>query len=185
MPISPRRSMTWRLVRIDGSSRATSVTSSAQSLDFYGSGTPESVVTSPVGRTYRDTTNGILYVKASGTGNTGWLAVALLAAPAFTGHIKRSVTTGITASTTQTQGQGPLTTDQNYVSTCANANDVVTLPTAVAGYEVYIRNNGAQVLQIFPASGDAINGAAADASVTLAAGSSVTYRTADATNWYS
>lgn len=54
-----------------------------------------------------------------------------------------------------------------------------------AGLEIYIRNNGAQTLQIFPASGDAINGAAADASTTLAAGASVTYRTADSTNWYS
>ncbi len=94
--------------------------------------------------------------------------------------------TSITASTTQTQGQRPLTAHINIVSTVANANDTVTLPPALAGLlEVYIRNNGAQILQIFPASGDNINGTGVNASVTLAAGASVTYRTADTTNWYS
>lgn len=100
-------------------------------------------------------------------------------------YLYRSYATGITAGTTQTQGQVPLTKDINIVSTCANANDVVTLPAAVAGMIIYIRNNGAQTLQIFPASGDAINGAAADASTTLASGASVRYYTADTTNWYS
>jgi hypothetical protein len=67
----------------------------------------------------------------------------------------------------------------------ANANDVVTLPSAGAGMRIKIRNNGANTLQIFPASGDNINGTGVDASVTLAAGASVTYDTADSTNWYS
>lgn len=109
-------------------------------------------------------------------------ATGLISAPLIS---SRSAITGITASTTQAQGQGALTTDQNYVSTCANANDTVTLPAAAVGYQIYIRNNGAQTLQIFPASGDAINGAAVNASITLAAGASITLRTADTTNWYS
>lgn len=102
-----------------------------------------------------------------------------------TGNTVRSVTVGITASTTQTQGQQALTTDINEVATVANANDVVTLPTATTGFEIYIRNNGANTLQIFPASGDAINGGAVDASVTLAVNTSVTFRAIDNTNWYS
>lgn len=46
-------------------------------LDVAGSGTPESVVTAPVGSTYRRTDGGAstsFYVKESGTGNTGWVA---------------------------------------------------------------------------------------------------------------
>jgi hypothetical protein len=42
-----------------------------------GSGTPESSVTAPVGSMYTDTSGGAgttLYVKESGTGNTGWAA---------------------------------------------------------------------------------------------------------------
>lgn len=36
-------------------------------------GTPEAVVTAPVGSLCTDTTGGKLYVKATGTGNTGWV----------------------------------------------------------------------------------------------------------------
>lgn len=38
----------------------------------YGSGSPEGVVTATVGSFYSDTTNGIIYTKNSGAGNTGW-----------------------------------------------------------------------------------------------------------------
>lgn len=42
-----------------------------------GEGTPEGAITASVGRLYVDTTGGagtVLYVKESGTGNTGWAA---------------------------------------------------------------------------------------------------------------
>lgn len=44
---------------------------------LYGSGSPASVVTAPVGSVYLCTNGGTgttLYVKESGTGNTGWVA---------------------------------------------------------------------------------------------------------------
>ena len=59
-------------------------------------GTPEGVVTAPVGSVCNDTTNGILYLKVTGTGNTGWIVVptqtalnlkANLASPTFTGTV--------------------------------------------------------------------------------------------------
>lgn len=96
--------------------------------------------------------------------------------------LQRSVTSGITASTTQSQGQQPLTTDINEISTCTNANDVVTLPSAIKGLTISIFNNGAQTLQIYPASGDDL-GAGVNNSTTLAAGSNVTYIAYDTTNW--
>lgn len=108
---------------------------------------------------------------------TGRLLVA-------SGNVVRSVEAGITASTTQTQGQQPLTKDINEVDVVANANDVVTLPLAQAGWSITIRNNGANALQVFPASGDAINGGSVDASVTLAAGWSATYKAVDTVNWF-
>jgi len=46
-------------------------------IDKTGSGTPEGIVTAPVGSTYRRVDGGAgtaLYVKESGTGNTGWVA---------------------------------------------------------------------------------------------------------------
>lgn len=52
----------------------------AQSVTYIkGSGSPESVVTAPIGSLYVRTdgsTGTTLYVKESGTGNTGWVAVA-------------------------------------------------------------------------------------------------------------
>lgn len=42
-----------------------------------GSGSPEGAVTAPVGTLYTDTAGGestTLYVKETGTGNTGWVA---------------------------------------------------------------------------------------------------------------
>ncbi|KKK86735.1 hypothetical protein LCGC14_2760270, partial [marine sediment metagenome] len=51
---------------------------------------------------------------------------------------------GLTASTTQSQGQGALTAQINEVDTCANDGDTVTLPTAVAGTAIEIINNGAE-----------------------------------------
>lgn len=90
----------------------------------------------------------------------------------------------ITASTTQSQGQQPLTRRFNRIATCANANDAVTLPSAVEGLMCCVRNDGANTLQIFPASGDDINGGSADASITLAAGSQVVLGAMDDDSWY-
>ena len=94
------------------------------------------------------------------------------------------VNAGVTASTTQTQGQGPLTADVNEVATVANANDTVTLPAAVAGLRIVVINNGANTLRIFPALGDNL-GAGVNTATTLASGSNVVYQAYDATNWES
>jgi len=61
---------------------------------------------------------------------------------------------GITASTTQTQGNGTLTANVNEISTIANNDDTVTLPIEVEGFEIVIINNGANTLKIFPPVGD-------------------------------
>lgn len=50
---------------------------SGKPIDTAGSGSPEGVVTAPVGSTYRRTDGGAgtsFYVKESGTGSTGWVA---------------------------------------------------------------------------------------------------------------
>ncbi len=72
------------------------------------------------------------------------------------GPILRFTVAGITASTTQSQGEGPLTGDVNEISTVANALDTVTMPPAIAGRRCEVINNGANVLQLFPAAGDRI-----------------------------
>lgn len=131
-----------------------------------------------------DVTNEIVigYAAEGAGSNTARIGGSAITHVYLTGHTVRSVTAGITAGTTQSQGQIPLTSDINEISTCANANDVVTLPTAIAGMEITIINNGAQTLQIFPASSDNL-GAGVDTSTTLAAGANVTFVSYDATNW--
>lgn len=101
---------------------------------------------------------------------------------AISENLLRSVQSGITASTTQTQGQQPLTKDVNQVSVVANANDVVTLPSAVAGMEVVVMNYGASTLQIFPASGDDL-GSGVNVSNVLIGNRVATFISYDATNW--
>ena len=97
--------------------------------------------------------------------------------------IQRSTDAGLTASTTQTQGGGlALTAEYNEFSTVANANDAATLITVAAGIKQVVFNNGANTLQIFPASGDDV-GAGVDTSVTLAAGANTVFRGIDGTNW--
>lgn len=97
-------------------------------------------------------------------------------------YFEGKTTAGITASATQTQGQQALTSQNNEVSTVAAANNVVTMPVAIAGRRIVIINNGANTLQIFPASGDNL-GAGLNTSVTLASGSNVEYVAYNATNW--
>jgi hypothetical protein len=76
----------------------------------------------------------------------------------FGDHIEWETLAGITASTTQSQGQQPLVDTISEVSTVANDADVVTLPAAAEGRVVVVKNNGANDLQVFPASGDNLGG---------------------------
>lgn len=97
-------------------------------------------------------------------------------------NLKKSVAAGITASTTQSQGQQALTKDINQISVCANANDVVTLPSAEAGLSIVVINSGANALQVFPASGDNL-GAGVDTSTTIASSANKLFCAYDSTNW--
>lgn len=85
----------------------------------------------------------------------------------LTGDLVFSVEEGITASTTQSQGQQPLVETANEIAVVANAGDTVTMPAATAGKFVWVTHNGAKNLQIFPASGDNFEGVAVDASITM------------------
>lgn len=124
----------------------------------------------------------------SATGGTGQVLQQSTTGAAITVAALRATTAGITASTTQTQGQGALTVPTGaveliaQVATVANANDTITLPAAVANLIILVINDGANTLQIFPASGDNL-GAGANTATTLAAGATATFVAYDSTNW--
>jgi len=102
----------------------------------------------------------------------------------ISGFHMRSVNAAVTASTTHTQvGATALTKDINNVSVCANADDAVKLPSAVAGMMVSVFNNGAANLRIWPASGDNLGTGVDTVSAAFSAQSNVTFCCYDATNW--
>lgn len=61
----------WAQQEVDASKIYLGASGSAVQL-LAGSGSPEGSVTAPVGSVYLRTDSGALYVKASGSGNTGW-----------------------------------------------------------------------------------------------------------------
>jgi len=101
----------------------------------------------------------------------------------ITGILKHSVTVNQTAHTGSVQGNNPITTEFYEISVCANPGDACTLPAAVAGQLVIIVNNGAQSADVFPASGDKVDGGSANAAFALAAGSNALFICQDGTDW--
>ena len=170
----PRRTKEYqRLLKLQSESSIT--TQLYTDLDFTASN-----ITSIVNRAHDN-------LQSMSGGGTYHLSAAQYANLTSTIRIK-SVTDSITAGSTQTQaGATALTTEINRVTIVGTNGDGVKLPTAVAGYEILIINDdAAQNIQIWPASGDAIDGGSADAADgnTLAAGSARRYITTDTTNWY-
>lgn len=72
----------------------------------------------------------------------------------------------------------------NRVTVVASNGDSVKLPAAVAGGLVMVTNaDAAQSINLYPASGDAINNLAADAALSVGAGKTVWCAAYDGTNW--
>jgi hypothetical protein len=59
---------------------------------LLGSGSPEGVTTGNVGDVYKDTTNGLIYIKSTGTGNTGWAELLQRQNASSLGNRKSSTT---------------------------------------------------------------------------------------------
>jgi hypothetical protein len=101
----------------------------------------------------------------------------------ISGILQHSVTVGQTANTGSVQGNNPITTEFYEIAVCGNAGDACTLPAAVAGQLVIIVNNGANSADVFPASGDKIDGGSANAAFSLAAGANALFICQDGTDW--
>jgi len=117
-------------------------------------------------------TNGDLTITPDGTGQI-----------VFSNEVQFDTASGLTAGTTQTQAGGlALTADINEFSTVANSGDTGVLPPAVAGKRCTTINNGANLMRIYPASGDNL-GNGVDTYGELGDGDMVTLVCYDATNW--
>lgn len=82
-------------------------------------------------------------------------------------------------------GATPLTGMINSITTVAANGDSVMLPVSVAGMVVEVGNVGANYASVFPASGENIDGLAANASIALATGQSIFFTCAVAGTWKS
>ena len=100
-----------------------------------------------------------------------------------TGLLKLSVAVNVTANTGSVQGNNPISTMFYEIATCANPGDSCTLPVAVAGQLVIVVNNGAQSADIFPASGDKIDGGSVNVAFALASGANALFICQDGTDW--
>lgn len=83
-------------------------------------------------------------------------------------------------------GQGSataITKDYTNISTCATAGDSVKLPTAAVGKTYTITNRGAASADVFPYTGDTINGGSANAAIALPVGATIQFVAINTTDW--
>lgn len=92
--------------------------------------------------------------------------------------LNTTVTTGITAAGTNQGTATAITSTINNVTTVASGTGV-RLPAAAVGYTISVANHGANSLAIYPATGETVEGLAANAPLTLLPGQ--LYRAACAT----
>lgn len=92
----------------------------------------------------------------------------------------------ITAEPGGVQGDVPLSFRVNQVTVVASDYDVVTLPPASTGEDVFIKNSDAtHILRIYPAIGDSINDGAVNAYEDLSSAASVHYFAVTTVKWIS
>jgi len=79
-------------------------------------------------------------------------------------------------------GDATAVTKQTVVVATTALNTGIIIPVAAAGKEMHIFNQGANALDVYPATGDQIDGAAV---LIVGIGGSVSLKAVDATDWYS
>jgi len=106
----------------------------------------------------------------------------------FTGLVHKTVTDTISAAGATQGAATALTAQINRVTTTVNTSaDGVALPAAAAGLEIVVINDHAtDSVEVWPATGDNIDGTGVDAADAnlLTTGTSRRYVAVDGTNWY-
>lgn len=89
----------------------------------------------------------------------------------------------LTALAGGAQAGTALTTEYNEFTTVATAADSAQLPVAVLGKKVIVKNSAAKTMAVFGQTGDAIDGASANASFAVQPGQEVIFEAITATTW--
>lgn len=102
---------------------------------------------------------------------------------ALIGHIQQ----GAISANGTTQGSGTLIIGSicEVTTTSAGVNDAVTLPliAKAKALPIIVTNSTANSLNIFPGSGESINSGAANASISVFAGSTATFWPISSSRW--
>lgn len=93
----------------------------------------------------------------------------------------------VSAAGTNSQGSSTLLTSVINNVTTAAANSGVRLPVGIAGMSyIWIMNNGANAVQVFPSTGTKIDAGSANASITMAVGEKRLFHfVSTSTGWFS
>lgn len=125
-------------------------------------------------------------VSAASVSASGAVSGASVSGTTVTASGSLVIKSATVAAAGSNQGDAAAITAGFTLVTDANATKGVVLPAASAGLVVIIKNADAAnaVLKVYPASGDAINALAANASYDMAAKTSMLLVAYDATTWY-
>jgi hypothetical protein len=99
-------------------------------------------------------------------------------------RVNPSLMTGLTATGSSQATAFPLTNNTLHEFTTVASSTGAILPIGVTPSEVTIYNNGASTLTLYPPKGGSIDSGTANASVSLAAGTGVTFWASTPSNWY-
>lgn len=119
----------------------------------------------------------------TGSGSLVFGTSPTLSTPALSGPTFSTSAT-VTAGT-NAQGQGALTSDINVVTTTSANPSGVTLPTATTGRRVSVINRGTNPINVYPASGGAINGLGTNNPISVPVNSQIDVGASSTTQWYS
>ena len=101
------------------------------------------------------------------------------------GELGESIKTGVAAACNSQATATALTSTVNVIATAtATSADGVKLPTAYPGARCIVINKTAETLEVWPKTGDKVEGGSANAATTQATNVHITYYAVDAENWY-
>lgn len=125
-------------------------------------------------------------VSAASASVSGSLTAGSVSSASVTASGNLFIKSATVAAAGSNQGTAAAVAGGFTLVTGADAAKGVVLPAAAAGLVVIIKNADAAnaVLKVYPASGDAINALAANASYDMAAKTSMLLVAYDATTWY-